>query len=301
MTPARKVVELTPALLRRMPLPRVGADADKESRGRALIVGGSRQVPGALLLAGVGALRAGAGKLQLATAAACAAPMGIAVPEAMVIGLAVNRHGEIAARAAATALRAHAAETDALLVGPGMADDLATHFLVRSLVRRLDGGATLVIDAGCLRALHDDEAVLAPLQGRAVLTPHAGEMASLLGIDKSDVEADPANVARLAADRFSAVVVLKGGESWIGAPDGSLYRFEGKAAGLATSGSGDVLAGVLAGLAARGAPALVAALTAVWAHGEAGRLLGRRIARVGFLARELLPEIPAILQRVAHP
>jgi hydroxyethylthiazole kinase-like uncharacterized protein yjeF len=300
MTPARKVVELTPALLRRMPLPRVGADADKESRGRALIVGGSRQVPGALLLAGVGALRAGAGKLQLATAAACAAPMGIAVPESMVVGLAVNRHGEIAARAAAAALRAHAAETDALLVGPGMADDLATHFLVRSLVRRLDGGATLVIDAGCLRALHDDEGVLAPLQGRAVLTPHAGEMASLLGIDKSDVEADPANVARLAAERFGAVVVLKGAESWIAAPDGSLYRFEGKAVGLATSGSGDVLAGVLAGLAARGASALVAALTAVWAHGEAGSLLGRRIARVGFLARELLPEIPAILQRIAR-
>jgi NAD(P)H-hydrate repair Nnr-like enzyme with NAD(P)H-hydrate dehydratase domain len=123
-------------------------------------------------------------------------------------------------------------------------------------------------------------------------------MASLLGIPKERIEREPAAVAIDAARRFGAVVALKGAESWIATPDGPLYHYTGGTVGLATSGSGDTLAGVIAGLAARGASPTTAAVWGVYLHGAAGRALARRMGRVGFLARELLDEIPPLLRRL---
>ncbi|GLC26841.1 NAD(P)H-hydrate dehydratase [Roseisolibacter agri] len=293
-TSARAV---TPALLRRLPLPPLDHAGDKESRGRILAVGGCVQVPGAMLLAGVAALRAGAGKLQLATVRAAALPLGLAVPEALVVGLPTSAAGEIAGARAAAPLREHAAATDALLVGPGMTADRAAHALLAALVPRLRDDAVLVLDGAAVVALRHDEALLAPLGGRVVLTPHSGEMASLLDVARDAIEADAPEVARTAAARFGATVALKGAESWIAAPDGTLLHYRGNAVGLGTSGSGDTLAGIVAGLAARGASATTAAAWGVWAHGTAGRILARRTATVGFLARELLAEVPALVGR----
>ena len=286
---------VTPALLRRLPLPALDDAGDKESRGRVLVIGGSAQVPGAVLLAGVGALRAGAGKLQLATARVAAVPLALAVPEAMVVALPTSRDGELAGARAAAPLRDHAARAQAVLVGPGMAAGRPTHALLAALVPRLGDDAMLILDGAAVVALRHGPELLAPLGGRAVLTPHAGEMASLLGIDKREVDADPPATARRAAERFGAVVALKGAESWIAAPDGPLYHYRDGVVGLGTSGSGDTLAGIVAGLAARGADACRAAVWGVWAHGSAGAILARRTARVGFLARELLAEVPALV------
>jgi ADP-dependent NAD(P)H-hydrate dehydratase len=111
------------------------------------------------------------------------------------------------------------------------------------------------------------------------------------------VEAAPAELALGAAKQFGAVVVLKGSTSWIATPDGSLYRYDGGNVGLATSGSGDTLAGIVAGLSARGAPPLEAVAWGVYLHGSAGRALARRMGALGFLARELLAEIPPLLRR----
>ena len=298
MTPRRPQGRaITRALLSRMPLPPLHGDDDKESRGRVLVVGGSALVPGALLLAGVATLRAGAGKLQLATVRSAATALAIAVPEALVLPLPQARNGEIAGTRAAAALRRYAGDTDALLIGPGMGAGPAASALLAALVRLLGDDATLVLDGAGAIALSDDPDVIASLGGRAVLTPHAGEMASLLGIDKRDVEAEPANTARLAAERFAAVVVLKGSESWIAHPDGELLSYDGGSVGLGTSGSGDTLAGIVTGLAARGAVPMTAAVWGVWAHGSAGRNLARRMAAVGFLAHELLAEVPALVGR----
>ena len=263
-----------------------------------LVVGGSAQVPGALRLAGVAALRAGAGKLQLATVASVSVALGIAVPEALVVALPQGRNGEIAGTRAALGLRENASRVDAMLVGPGMSGSRSAHALVAPLVSRLDEDAVLILDAAAILALKEDEAMLAPLAGRAMLTPHAGEMASLLGVDRRDVESDAASTARVAAERFGAVVVLKGAESWIAEPDGALYRYAGGSVGLATSGSGDVLAGIAAGLAARGASVLRAAAWAVFLHGAAGHALARRVGRISFLARELSDESPVLLKRL---
>jgi hydroxyethylthiazole kinase-like uncharacterized protein yjeF len=291
-------VAVTRALLKRMPLPQPDAQGDKDDRGQVLGVGGSRQVAGAVLLAGVAALRAGAGKLQLATVAASAAALGMAVPEALVVALPQTRAGEIAGARAAAALGEYASTTSALLVGPGMASDRSAHALLATLVRRMSDEATLVLDAAAILALRHDETLLEPLVGRAVLTPHAGEMASLLDVEKRAIESDPSAAARRASARFGAVVALKGAESWIAEPDGTLYRYSGGTVGLATSGSGDTLAGIIAGLAARGAPPLRAAIWGAFVHGAAGRELSRRVGPIGFLARELLAELPPILRRL---
>jgi hydroxyethylthiazole kinase-like uncharacterized protein yjeF len=180
-----------------------------------------------------------------------------------------------------------------------MASDRAAHALLSPLVRRVSDECVLVLDAAAVIALADDASMLEPLNGRAVLTPHAGEMASLLGVDKREVGRNPADVARAAAHRFAAVVALKGAETFVAHPDGSAYRYTGGTVGLATSGSGDTLAGVVAGLAARGAPPLHAAVWGAYLHGSAGRVLARRVGRVGFLARELLDEIPPLLRRLS--
>ena len=280
-----------------MPLPALSSNSDKNARGSALVVGGSAAVPGAVLLAGVAALRSGAGKLQLATVRGNAAGLGLAVPEALIVALPPTRAGEIAGSRALTALRPHATSADAVLLGPGMLPNRTCHQLVASIIRLLHDEATLVLDAGAVIALHGHEQILMPLGGRAVLTPHAGEMAALLGIEKRDVDAAAPDAARLAADRFGAVVALKGADTWIAEPNGGLFHYRGGSVGLATSGSGDTLAGIVAGIAARGAPALRAALWGVWAHGTAGERLARRMAKVGFVARELLAEVPALVGR----
>jgi ADP-dependent NAD(P)H-hydrate dehydratase len=297
---APKATKVTRALLRRTPLPQPDDDGDKDARGRVLAVGGSAQTPGAILLAGVAALRAGAGKLQLATVRSAAAALGVAVPESLVVALAETHAGEIAGEAAGRALGERAAAADALLVGPGMASDRGAHALVRALVPRLGDGATLVLDAAAVTALRDDDELLLRLLGRAVLTPHAGEMATLLGVDKDEVEADPASHARDAAARFGAVVALKGPESWIAEPDGVSYHYAGGSVGLATSGSGDTLAGIVAGLAARGASPADAAVWGAYLHGEAGEVLARRMGPIGYLARELLDEVSGIMWRLSR-
>jgi len=292
-----RAVAVGPAVLRRLPLPKPDDDASKDERGRVLVVGGSTQVAGAVRLAGEAALRAGAGKLQLATVASSAAALGMAVPESLVVALPQTRGGEISGSRAPALLAEHASGVDAMLVGPGMQSARAAHALLAPLVGRLREDAALILDAAALLALRTDETLLAPLAGRAVLTPHAGEMASLLGVEKEAVEATPAELALGAAAQFGAVVVLKGSTSWIATPEGTLHRYDGGNVGLATSGSGDTLAGIVAGLAARGAPPLIAAVWGVYLHGSAGRALARRMGTLGFLARELLAEIPPLLRR----
>ncbi len=285
---------VTRTLLRQMPLPALPDDGDKETRGRVLVVGGSMLTPGAILLAGIAALRAGAGKLQLATVQGAAVHLGLAVPESLVLAL-PTRNGEIAGARAARALHQHAARAQAVLVGPGMAVGRSVHGLLSGLVSGLDAAALLILDGAAVIGLRNNEKLLGALPGRVVLTPHAGEVASLMGIERRVVEKDAPAIARHLARLFGATVVLKGAQSWIAEPGGALFRFTGGSVGLGTSGSGDTLAGIVAGLAATGAPACTAALWGVWAHAASGALLSKRMGQVGFLARELLADVPALL------
>jgi NAD(P)H-hydrate repair Nnr-like enzyme with NAD(P)H-hydrate dehydratase domain len=121
-------------------------------------------------------------------------------------------------------------------------------------------------------------------------------MARLLECEAEEVEADPLAATRRAARRFNAVALVKGQFTFVSDPDGRAFRFEGGGVGLATSGSGDVLAGIIGGLGARGADPLTATLWGVFLHGEAGRRLSKQVGRIGFLARELLDQVPKVME-----
>ena len=283
---------LDASLLRRFPLPSHAPDVDKDARGLALCIVGSRETAGAAMLAGLGALRAGAGKLRIAAPASIAAGLGIAVPEARVIAFAEDARGCID-RPAVDELIARCAGSDSVTIGPGMQRGDALGSLVEAA---FEGAAPLVLDAAALGVLRPLAAKLRVRPSGTILLPHAGEMARLLGWERARVEADPLAAAIGAAETYGSVVVIKGEYSFIVAPDGAHYRFRGGGIGLATSGSGDVLAGIVGGLAARGADAVTAALWGVYLHGEAGRMLGKQVGTIGFLARELLDVVPGLME-----
>jgi hydroxyethylthiazole kinase-like uncharacterized protein yjeF len=285
-------IRLDERLLRRWPLPLVPEDADKEDRGRALVVAGSREIPGAALLAGIAALRAGAGKLVVATAQSVAQPLALALPEARVIGLPETDGGALAP-AAVELLADSAGRTRAALLGPGLMDGAGTCGLVEGLLPLL-AHVPVVLDALAMDVVRQGSRFDQPV----LLTPHAGEMAHLLGWSKEEILADPLRAAGEAARRWNAVVAIKGATTVIATPRGDCWRHEGGHPGLATSGSGDVLAGLIAGLAARQAPLEQACAWGVVLHAGAGAALARRLGPLGFLARELAAQIPPLVSRL---
>jgi len=266
---------ITPQLLRRWALPDPGSD--KLSRGTVLVVGGSQFNPGAVLLAGVAALRAGAGRLQLVVADESAVPLSIAVPEARVLGLPA---GDSDPPAEVFEL---ARDADVIAIGPGLDDIGQTTELMRSVLAAAGTDTAVVLDAYALGALSKEPGLLR--QRRAVLTPNVTEAAHLLGRDPGD---DLARAARELADRYQAAVSLFG---HIADPDGSAWREESGDAGLGTSGSGDARAGIVAGLLGRGAEPAQAACWGAYAHAVSGQRLTPRYGRTGFLARELVDEV----------
>jgi hydroxyethylthiazole kinase-like uncharacterized protein yjeF len=282
-------VKLDRAALDAHPLPPI-IDGDKETKGRLLVVAGSRDVPGAALLTATAAMRAGAGKLRIATVQSAAVQLGLAIPEAMVIGLPEDEDGGFA-RKAADSIREQAAKVDAVVAGPGMANGEACANVAEALVA---SEARIALDAALLHSLQ-------PLSGdRAaipILLPHSGELAALLDCREEAVERDPAGCGRRAAELYRSIVLVKGVTSHIVTPSGEIWTYDGGAPGLGVSGSGDVLAGIVGGLLARGAEPLSAILWAVWLHGEAGAALARKIGPIGFLAREIADEVPALLPR----
>lgn len=276
------------------PPPVHAAGTTKNSRGRVLVVGGSRTVPGALRLTGEAALRAGAGKLQMATVASAALPLGMLVPEAGVIELPEDGDGEIGAGAGEPLAKPLAA-CDALVLGPGVGTTEAAARLLRLVLEQPCDDLVLVIDAmaiGCACDLRDE---LAPLRGRLIFTPHHGEMAALTGVDVAEIADDPASIARRVATDYGAVVVLKGSDTVVADADGPLLHYGGGGTGLATGGSGDVLAGAIGGLLSRGASPLVASGWGVWLHGQSGRRVATTSGPIGFLAREVPAEFPRLL------
>jgi ADP-dependent NAD(P)H-hydrate dehydratase len=264
-----RIERVTPELLHAWGLPRPGDS--KYGRGEVNVIGGSMSSPGAVILAGMAALRVGAGRLTLAVDGEVAASVAVAMPESAVIHL--------------DSLDA-AADADATLFGPGLDDATLTAELLRALAASVTD-QIIVLDAFALGVLADVD--VSGWRGRLVLTPNKVEAALLLGIDEDSLDLET-DIARIAL-KYGAVVSCYGIVS-----DGErVLRIDEGGAGLGTSGSGDVLAGAITGLAARGASPLQAAVIGTWAHAAAGDRLEHRIAPVGFLARELVDELPGVL------
>jgi hydroxyethylthiazole kinase-like uncharacterized protein yjeF len=267
------------AALAAHPLPPV-VEGDKESKGRLLVIAGSREVPGAALLTARGAMRAGAGKLCIATSASIAGRIGVAFPEAKVVSLAED--GDALAFAAVEQIARESANAEGDVCKP----------IAAAL---LQSEARLVFDAAMLQRLEP----LPPHERSTspILLPHSGELAALLDVDREAVERDPLRCGLRAAKLYRSLVLVKGVTSHVVTPDGQAWTYDGGAPGLGVSGSGDVLAGIVAGLLARGAEPLHALLWAVWLHGEAGAALAKKIGPIGFLAREIADEVPALIPR----
>lgn len=272
------------------PLPPV-VDGDKETKGRILVIAGSREVPGAALLTATAAMRAGAGKLRIATVETVAPQLGMAMPESMVVGLPEDDDGGFAA-SAVKRIAENAAKVDAVVAGPGMSNGDVCKQIADALLRT---DARLALDAALLHSLEP----LPPHEHRQhpVLLPHSGELASLLECEEDEIEREPVRCGLRAAELYRSVVLVKGVISHVVTPEGDAWTHEGGAPGLGVSGSGDVLAGIVGGLLARGAEPLNALLWSVWLHGEAGANLAANVGPVGFLARQIADEIPALLPR----
>lgn len=280
-------------LLRAWPLPDADSEGDKESRGRVLVLAGSREMPGAAVLAGEAALRAGCGKLVIATPQSAAQTVAGAVPEARVIALPEGSDGS-PTRFGLPLLQAIAADTAALLVGPGMIGREGTLAFVHELLP-LFHRSVVVLDALAMDIVRS----VRRFEHAPLLTPHAGEMAHLTGHDKEVLQEEPLAVALRQAAAWNAVVALKGPVTAIATPQGRAWTHAAYVPGLGMSGSGDVLAGIVAGLAARGATPEQALAWGAALHARAGMTLADRIGTTGFLARELAAEVPAIMHGLA--
>ena len=290
-------VEVDGECLRRWPLPLPDDDGDKEERGRVLIIAGAREMPGAVILAANGALNAGAGKLTVATAASVAKLVAVMLPEARVIELPETAAGGVA-EGAVKCVRELFPCVDAVLIGPGMQDETTVCDFCDQAMPDLPT-PVLVLDATALGVVR--QRPKAPqFLGPTILTPHAGELAHLTGWSKDEITAQPAELAAGASRQWNAVVALKGATTFVASPSGSLWRHKGGNVGLAISGSGDVLAGIIAGLASRGASAEQAAVWGVALHALAGERLASRTGPLGYLARDLSAELPALMHGFAQ-
>jgi ADP-dependent NAD(P)H-hydrate dehydratase len=284
---------LSASLLRNWPLP-LDPEDDKHSRGTVMVIGGSPRTPGAVLLAGVAALRMGAGRLQLATAEPVATALAVAVPEALVEPVGVTAAGALVAPDALERLASRLGQASAVLVGPGLEQDGgAIAELVEGVLAQVSAETVVVLDA---RAIGAVAGVCRPRvpggADRLVITPNPGELAGLGG--DGPLESTAVAVSR----RHGVVVATKG---LVVAPDGRRWRESGGGPGLGTSGSGAVLAGLVAGAAARSGDPAQAACWATHAHARAGDRLAARLGAVSFLARELLDEVPAIVAACTPP
>lgn len=292
-TDSHTAIEVDDAFLRRWPLPE--PSGSKRSRGEVLVVGGAPRSPGAAMLAGRAALRVGAGRLTLAVAGSVATAVAVEVPESGIVPLEESSDGHVVGRSVRRA-ESDLAGADAMLLGPGLDDIRETRRMLRVAGGLVAPRATVVLDAFALGAIAGRPHV-ARARSR-ILTPNLDEAELLLGRPRSrDAEGtrgadrDVTEIAR----RYDAVVSC---HSTIASPDGRLFHILDGGPGLGTSGSGDALAGAIAGLAARGCDPVQAAVWGTALHAAAGRALASEVGTLGFLAGEIVDRLPRELAAV---
>lgn len=301
---------VTPTLLRDWPLP--GGGSGKDDRGSVLVIGGARITPGAALLAGVAALRSGAGRLTLAVAESVAVHLAVALPEAGVLRLPETASGTVKGSSAAAVLAAPVEAADAVLIGPGLDDKDEATALLRGLLKVPAGKKppAIILDAFALGSLPELAGELGPWADRLILTPNVTEAGILLGHDAGELGRDVPELA----EKYGAVVSCQGviarpsgaggrGDSETGGADAggtraTLWEITTGHSGLGTSGSGDVLSGTIAGLRARGTTDAQAACWGTHLHAAAGDRLASRLGSLGYLARELTEELPPLMMEL---
>jgi NAD(P)H-hydrate epimerase len=278
-------------------LPRRGASSTKFSSGHVLVAGGSLGLTGAPRMAAEASMRAGAGYVSACVPASLQVVLATAAtPELMTRGL-PDDDGALSVAAVAGVLEA-SARGGAIALGPGLGRSAGAFAFARALAQQAD--VAMVIDADGLNAHAGRLGELTTRHAPTVLTPHAGELGRLLELDSAEIERERLRHVRAAAEQAEAVVMLKGDDTLIAQPDGTVAVSAGHSPALATAGTGDVLGGVIAALLAQGLDAFAAAAAGVWMHAEAGRQAALRVgAAEGVIATDVIAALPQARRRAA--
>lgn len=278
-------------------LPDRPPDAHKGTFGTAAVIAGSVGLTGAAAMAGEAALRIGAGLSIVGIPSSLQDVMAAKLTEVMTCGLPETDGRSVSIKALDEAL-ALAERSTAVVLGCG----LGTHADTCEFVRSFVGSARkpMIIDADGLNALAQDLRVLEGDHGELVLTPHPGEMSRLLGTSASEVQSNRMDAARQAASRFHSVIVLKGAHTLVADPSAAVFINPTGNAGLATGGTGDVLAGAIGGLLAQGLSALDAAICGAYIQGKAGGIASATIGTPGMIAGDVLRALPAALRELSR-
>src|SRR3954463_7386344 len=290
--PARPEAGLIGATVLRE-VPRRSATSTKFSSGNVFIIGGSRGLTGAPCMSALAAMRAGAGYVTVGAPASLELSFTVRLLEAMVVGLPEDGDGPLDASGVEPVLNA-VGRADAVVLGPGLSKDPEAQALARAVAPRID--VPLGIDADGLNAVAGRrEEILSGRRWPTVLTPHAGELGRLLEVDSADVERSRLRHVREAAAISKAFVVLKGDDTLVAAPSGRVAISRGRAPGLATAGTGDVLSGVIAAMLAKGMPVAQGACAGVYAHLRAGQIAAAPHGPDGVIASDVIAALPAAL------
>ncbi|HEY6890150.1 MAG TPA: NAD(P)H-hydrate dehydratase [Solirubrobacter sp.] len=274
-------------------VPRRSATSTKFSSGNVCIIGGSRGLTGAPAMTALAAMRAGAGYVTVGAPASLELSFTVRLLEAMVVGLPEDGDGHLDASGLEPVLKA-VGRSDAVVLGPGLSKDPQSQALARAVAPRID--VPLVVDADGLNALAGRlEEILAGRRWPTVLTPHAGELGRLLEVDSKEVERSRLRHVREAAAISKAFVVLKGDDTLVAAPSGRVAISRGRAPGLATAGTGDVLSGVIGAMLAKGMPVAQGACAGVYAHLRAGQIAAAPHGPDGVIASDVIASLPAAL------
>jgi hydroxyethylthiazole kinase-like uncharacterized protein yjeF len=276
-------------------LPKRPLDANKGTFGRVLVCGGSTNYIGAMYLACEAALRAGAGLVTLATPKSLQPVLASKLTEVTYASLPESEPG-VVAEDAIEALRPFLASADVLLLGCGLGQSNAALAFVKSLLRQTTRLPSLILDADALNLLAKVPDWWQRLAGDAILTPHPGEMSRLTGLSVAEIQSRRLSVARDSAVSWQKTVVLKGACTAVATPDGKTVINPAMNPGLASGGTGDVLAGVIAGLAAQGLSLKEAAVAGVFLHSQAAEMARREMGNAGMLASDLLPLLPLAIR-----
>lgn len=241
---------------------------------------------GAAILCSRGALRSGAGLVYLGAPLNARDIINLATPEVIVIG------GDNAKQFFTIAER-----SNAVAIGPGLGERKA---MARDLLLHLKNtqyAFPIVVDADGLNALSGEPQLFKQLGLKLILTPHPGEMGKLIGKSVNDIQKDRKAAALSAAERFNSIVVLKGYRTVVADPQGKSYINQTGNPGMATAGVGDVLTGMIAGLAAQGFSAWDAAVFGVYLHGRAGDLAAKEKGESGMIASDLIEKLPYAISK----
>ncbi len=276
--------------------PRRVRRSHKGDYGHVLMIGGSRQYTGAIMLAARAAMRSGSGLVTAVVPESLVASLSAAMPEVIVRGAQETDEGALASDLWKT-WSGRIEDYDALLIGPGMTRHEETRRLVQQILK--DASLPIVMDADAISVCADDVDALTSATSSLVLTPHPGEFAALLGLSVKDVQRDRVTHALDAAKRLNATMVLKGAHTVVAQPEPPVHINVCGNPGMATGGTGDVLAGILTSFIGQGLAPFDAARSAVFLHGRAGDMAAWRKTQAGMIATDIIDELPFALRALS--